>query len=91
MVKLWQIDGRLPNSLMFSPPMFCAIRYNPKAFCSIWLMLTAGANPFSFKNFVAARNANENDTSDVTKVMLLWLIPSIGILNTLHRSSICLD
>ena len=35
-----------------------------------WLVFTAaGTNPFSFKNFVAARSANDNDTSDVVKVM----------------------
>ena len=36
-----------------------------------YFLLASGVNPFSFKNFVAARSANDDDASDVAKVTLL--------------------
>ena len=36
------------------------------AYC--YFLLASGVNPFSFKNFVAARSTNDDDASDVAKV-----------------------
>ena len=46
----------------------CSI-LNFDAYCDF--LLASGVNPFSFKNFVAARSANDDDSSDVAKVTLL--------------------
>ena len=53
-------------------------------------VVAIGTNPFSFKNFVAARSANDDDTSDVAKVAFNAINLCI-VTDVTTRSSIHLD